>query len=716
MKLKKISLLFLLFSASWAVAAEKSLIILPTTPVTGNPLGVGSDEMVVPISILNGRELSLRRENTLAETLNGIPGVSNSSFGPSVGRPVIRGMDSDRIRILQNGINNLDASNLSFDHGVSIDPLIIEQIDVIRGPATLLYGGGAVGGVVNAIDHRIPKEKLEGITGRGEVRYGGANLEQSNAAVLDVGTGNFVMHFDAYNRDSKNLRIPGNAVSRRLESTGYWSKEVEEDAVEGSRGYERYPLDHGRGRLLNSQSETRGGAIGASMIFDRGYAGVSYAKHQTNYGSIVKPVLIDMDSDRFDFASEIRDLGTFFERAKFKVAYTDYLHHEKEGSKIHTTFKNKGINGTFELTHVPLFGLKGVIGTQFDNGRFDALGDEAFVPNSKTNSQSVYVYEELPLNQHKLTFGLRHGKHNVASQGGGDLEQSGEYHFGDPATKKFNTNNAAIGGLYALNDQWSLTGNVTHNERAPSYFELFAKGMHVATATYEQGDAGLRKERSNGLDGQIRWKAGQDSLTLGAYYTNFSNFIGLLSTNKHTKAKDHHHEEEDHHHEEEDGEDPEYTYPLISQFTGIKAIFKGVELEGKTMLTENLQFNLRGDYVDAQDKTNGGYVPRIAPLKLGTGLKYEFNSFGARLDVLHAFRQDRVATNYNYDGGKELVTDSYTNVSMMATYKLPTQYNLEAFTRANNLLDEEIREHTSFLKDIAPMGGRSLMIGLRGEF
>ena len=673
-------------STPWAIAADKAMLTIPITAVTGNPLGVSSDQMVVPISILNGRELSLKRESTLAETLNTIPGVSNSSFGPSVGRPVIRGMDSDRIRILQNGINNLDASNLSFDHGVSIDPLIVEQIDVIRGPATLLYGGGAVGGVINAIDHRIPKERLEGITGRGEVRYGGANLEQSNAAVVDVGTGNFVMHFDAYNRDSKNLRIPGNAVSRRLESTNYWDKEK----LPGGE-YAPYPTDHGKGRLLNSQSETKGGAIGASMIFDRGYAGLSYANHQTNYGSIKEPgILIDMDSDRFDFASEIRDLGTFFESVKFKTAYTDYRHDEVEEGEIETTFKNRGINGTFELTHIPFLGLKGVIGTQFDNGKFDALGDEAFVPNAKANSQSIYIYEELPLNHHKVTFGLRHGKHDIASKGGGD-------NFGDPTTKKFNTNNAAIGGLYAFNDQWSLTGNMTHNERAPSYFELFANGFHVATATYEQGDAGLRKERSNGLDGQIRWKAGQESLSLGAYYTNFSNFIGLLSTDDI---------------EDIDGSE----YPRVSRFTGIRAIFKGVELEGKTMLTENLQFNVRGDYVDAKDKTNGGYVPRISPLKLGAGLKYEFDSFGARLDVLHAFRQDRVATNYNYEGGKELITDSYTNVSMMATYKLPTQYNLEAFTRANNLLDEEIREHTSFLKDIAPMGGRSLMIGLRGEF
>lgn len=675
-----------------AVAADKGTLTIPTTAVTGNPLGVGSDQMVVPISILNGRELSLKRENTLAETLNSIPGVSNSTFGPSLGRPMIRGMDSDRIKILQNGVNNLDASNLSFDHGVSIDPLIIEQIDVIRGPATLLYGGGAVGGVVNAIDHRIPKEKLQGITGRGEVRYGGANLEQSNAAVVDVGTGNFVMHFDAYNRDSKNLRIPGNAISNRRESTRVWDPTQEEGGDYGA-----YRTNHGRKKLLNSQSETRGGAVGASMIFDRGYAGVSYAKHQTKYGSVKEPgILLDMDTDRIDFASEMRDLGSFFERAKFKAAYTDYRHHEMDAVEIHTTFKNRGIDGTFELAHVPLLGLKGVIGTQFDSGKFDAIGHEAFIPNSKTNSQSVYVYEELPLNQHKMTFGLRHGKHEVESKGGGEVDK-----FGVPSRKKFNTNNAAIGGLYKLNEQWSLTGNLSHNERAPSYFELFANGVHKATGVFEEGTANLKKEKSNGLDGQIRWKSGQDSLTFGAYFNKFSNFVGLLSTNSPGVG-----------HDEEENL---ITYKK-STFSGIKAEFKGVELEGKTMLTDYLQFNVRGDYVDAKDKTNGGYVPRISPLKLGAGLKYEFDRFGARLDVLHAFKQDRVASNYNYEGTKELITDAYTNVSMMATYRLPTQLNLEAFTRANNLLDEEIREHTSFLKDIAPMGGRSIMFGLRSEF
>ena len=680
MKLKKITYaLFFMFTFP-AVAADKGTLTIPTTAVTGNPLGVGSDQMVVPISILSGRELSLKRENTLAETLNSIPGVSNSSFGPSVGRPMIRGMESDRIKILQNGVNNLDASNLSFDHGVSIDPLIIEQIDVIRGPATLLYGGGAVGGVVNAIDHRIPKEKLQGITGRGEVRYGGANLEQSNAAVVDVGTGNFVMHFDAYNRDAKNLRIPGNAISARRSVTGFWNPE----AV----GYEPYGNNHGTSRLINSYSESKGGAIGASMIFDRGYAGMSYAKHQTKYGSpLESAVSIDMDNDRFDFASEIRELGSFFDRAKFRAAYTDYIHKEIEDGAINTTFKNQGVEGTFELGHQPVLGVKGIVGAQFENGKFQALGAEAFVPSSKTNSQSVYLYEELPIDKHKVTFGLRHGQHDVDSKGGGDFIA---------ANKNFKTNNSAIGGLYTLNSQWSLTGNLSHNERAPSYFELYANGVHAATGTYEQGQANLKIEKSNGLDGQIRWKAGQDSVTFGAYYTKFSNYIGLRSANRDELT--------------EDG-----TYK-VSEFSGIKAEFKGVELEGKTMLTDYVQFNLRGDYVDAKDKTNGGYVPRISPLKLGAGLKYEFDRFGARLDVLHAFKQDRVATNFNYEPGKELITDAYTNVSMMATYKLPTQLNLEAFTRANNLLNEEIREHASFLKDIAPMGGRSIMFGLRGEF
>ena len=190
---KKLLSVCLISALNVSVNAEQQLD-LPTTPVTANPLGVSSDEFVIPFSVLNGRELDIQRSSTLAETLENTPGVSFSNWGPSIGRPVIRGMDGDRIRIMQNGINSLDVSSFSSDHAISIDPLIIEQIDVIRGPATVLYGGGTIGGIVNAIDHRIPRQKINGITGRAITRAGGANSERSSAAVMDFGIGNFTIH------------------------------------------------------------------------------------------------------------------------------------------------------------------------------------------------------------------------------------------------------------------------------------------------------------------------------------------------------------------------------------------------------------------------------------------------------------------------------------------------------------------------------------------
>ncbi|MES2636469.1 MAG: TonB-dependent receptor plug domain-containing protein, partial [Pseudomonadota bacterium] len=197
------------FVSNIAFAEESADIDVAPVSVTGSPLGVSSDELVVPVSVLNGHELSLQRQGTLGETLNGIPGVTATQFGPNASRPVIRGLDAERVRVLQNGVGILDASSLSFDHAVAVDPLVIEQIDVIRGPASLLYGGSAVGGVVNAIDHRIPKEKLEGVTGRAETRFGGPDNTRNGAIVLDAGNGQFAIHADAYSRETSDLKIPG---------------------------------------------------------------------------------------------------------------------------------------------------------------------------------------------------------------------------------------------------------------------------------------------------------------------------------------------------------------------------------------------------------------------------------------------------------------------------------------------------------------------------
>lgn len=647
MLFKKLSFSLLLLFVQLAFAQDKADLVLPSTDVNGNLVGISSDPMVDPSNIMNGRELSIKRESSIGETLTNIPGVSNSSYGPSVGRPVIRGMDGDHIKILQNGLGNLDVSNLSADHGVSIDPLIIEQIELIRGPSSLLYGNGISGGVINAIDHRIPKEAFTGIAGRAESRYESVNRGKSNAAVVDLGTSSFVIHMDAYNRNTENLSIPGGAVSRY--------------SNEASRG---------KGSLLNSNSNTYGGAIGASMIFDNGYAGLSFSNHNSNYGSPKEAaVRLDMESNRWDFSSELKELPSFFNRIKVRMSNTDYQHSEIESGVIQTTFKNKGTGGSFEIGHKELYGINGLVGFAFDNSQFKSIGDESFAPNSQTISQSIYMLEEYKFNQHKISFALRRAEHQIDS-----IEN-----------KSFSTNNASIGEEYIFNDIWTVKTNINHLERTPSYFELFADGVHAATGQYIVGNSSIKNEVSNGIDFNIKRKDITNTTSVSAYYNYFNNYIGSFNTGNQRNGMDE------------------------AIFKSVKASFKGIELESKQLLTDNLIGTIRTEYIIARNEDTGSYLPHIAPLKIGIGSTYQKERYSLNINLLHAFAQNKLSAN-------ELKTDAYTNLSLLATYQIPIKYNIELFSKANNLLNEDIRDATSYIKDIAPQGGRSIMFGLRGDF
>ena len=651
MLFKKLSFSLLLLFVQLAFAQDKADLVLPSTDVNGNLVGISSDPMVDPSNIMNGRELSIKRESSIGETLTNIPGVSNSSYGPSVGRPVIRGMDSDHIKILQNGLGNLDVSNLSADHGVSIDPLIIEQIELIRGPSSLLYGNGISGGVINAIDHRIPKEAFTGIAGRAESRYESVNRGKSNAAVVDLGTSSFVIHMDAYNRNTENLSIPGGAVSRY--------------SNEASRG---------KGSLLNSNSNTYGGAIGASMIFDNGYAGLSFSNHNSNYGSPKEAaVRLDMESNRWDFSSELKELPSFFNRIKVRMSNTDYQHSEIESGVIQTTFKNKGTGGSFEIGHKELYGINGLVGFAFDNSQFKSIGDESFAPNSQTISQSIYMLEEYKFNQHKISFALRRAEHQIDS-----IEN-----------KSFSTNNASIGEEYIFNDIWTVKTNINHLERTPSYFELFADGVHAATGQYIVGNSSIKNEVSNGIDFNIKRKDSNNTTSVSAYYNYFNTYIGSFNTGRKIPRG---------------GSDWDEAI-----FKSVKASFKGIELESKQLLTDNLIGTIRTEYIIARNEDTGSYLPRIAPLKIGIGSTYQKERYSLNINLLHAFAQNKLSAN-------ELKTDAYTNLSLLATYQIPIKYNIELFSKANNLLNEDIRDATSYIKDIAPQGGRSIMFGLRGDF
>jgi iron complex outermembrane receptor protein len=661
-------------------------IELPTTSVTANPLGSTLDELVPPVSVLNGRELMLQQESTLGETLNGTPGVHSSYFGPNASRPVIRGLDGDRIRLMQNGIGMIDASSLSPDHAVPLDPLAIEQVDVVRGPAALQYGGSAVGGVVNTLDNRIPRDPIQGVSGRAETRIGGADKQRSTSALVEAGNGLFAIHADGYTRDTDDLDIPGYARSSRL------------------RRADPQP-DEPRGTLRNSASKSDGGALGASLTSEHGYAGISYSEFNSYYGTVAEPsVRIDMNSSRWDLAGEARDLGEAINRIKVRLARVDYEHQEIDDGEIGTTFENRGWEGSLEASHGKIGPLNGVVGLQFHRSDFSATGEEALIPKVQTDTRAAYIFEEWPLAAFdealKLSFGARVERTRVSSAGGGpdDPNNPGTPRFGASESQDYTPTSFSGGALYRLDEAWSLASNLSHTERAPTYYELYSNGPHAATGQYEVGDRSLSVEKSNGLDLQLRWRKGGNNFSISGFYTRFDNYItSLLTGNLRT---------EEGLIDNVGGELPE------SQVQAVPAVFKGLEIASKFHVYEGigaLDLRLKGDYVRATNRRTGDPLPRISPLRLGVGLDYSFSRFDVALDVTRTFGQNRVADN-------ELETDGYTIVDAIVSYHLPTKLHLDAFVKATNLLDEEAREHTSILKDIAPLGGRSIMLGVRGEF
>ncbi len=639
---------------------------LPPVVVTANPLGSSLFDLVSPVSVLGGKDLQLRRESTLGETISHLPGVSSTYFGPNASRPVIRGLDADRIRILQNGIGLLDVSALSPDHATTIDPLVVDSIEVVRGSAALLYGGSAVGGVVNVLDNRIPQEAISGFNGRVESRLGGAASERSSAAVLEGGNGRVAFHADVYKRETDDLKIPGFARSDR------------------QRAVDANTVAQPHGRLPNSSSVSDGSALGASLTSDRGYLGLSHSNFNANYGIVAeKNVRIDMNSARWDVAGEVRELGTFVQGVKFKYGYTDYGHKELKDGKTETTFTNNGYETRIEATHARLGPFTGVFGMQLANVNFSALGEEAFVPKVETGAHALFLYEEATFGDVKLTFGGRSERTALDSAGGGK--------FGAAKTREFSAQSGAVGALYSLDQNMVLAANLSHTERAPSYAELFAKGPHVATSQYEVGDANLAKEQSHGADVQLRWRSGAHLASISGYTTRFRNYIGLFkngATDTDSGLKE-------------------------AEFRAVQARFQGFETEGKFRVAEgtgSLDLKLRGDYVRATNLNTGAPLPRISPLRLGAGLDYQIGNFGASLDVTCAAGQNRVAPG-------ELRTSDHTLTDAALTWRIKARaLNLKATLKGNNLFNQEARVHASPLKDIAPLPGRGLLVGLRGSF
>ncbi|BBN57053.1 hypothetical protein TRE132_51780 [Pseudomonas chlororaphis subsp. aurantiaca] len=660
-------------SAALLLASQAHALELQPQVITANPLG--SQQTAAPSTVLEGDELTLQQQGSLGETLNKQPGVSSSYFGPGASRPIIRGLDGDRIRLLRNGVGALDASSLSYDHAVPLDPVNVERIEIVRGPAALLYGGSAIGGVVNTFDNRIPTEAIEGIHGAGELRYGGADTTRSSAGKLEAGNGTFALHLDANSRQFNDLKIPGYARSHHAPPS--------EDG------------DGKKGRLGNSDGRQDGGAIGGSYTWDDGYAGLSYSNYDSNYGSPAEEdVRIRMKQDHYAFASELRNLDGPFSSLKFDAGYTDYEHREIEGGETGTIFKNKGYEARVEARHQPLGPLNGVIGTQVSRSEFSALGEEAFVPQTDTDSAALFILEELQATERlKLSLGgrLEHTRVDPDSKGNERFSQA-------DSSSSFTAGSLSSGAVYTLTPIWSVAATLGYTERAPTFYELYANGAHVATGTYEVGDANLSKEKAVSSDLALRFDNGTHKGSVGVFYSHFSNYIGLLGSGRTLNDEG----------EEDAGGMPEYTY------SGVRARFAGIEAQDHWKLGESaygkFALELSGDYTRAKNLDNGEALPRIAPLRLNSGLLWELDRWQARIDVEHAASQRRVPDN-------ESGTDGYTTLGASAGYHFDIgSSQWLAFVKGENLTNQTVRYASSILRDIAPAQGRSIEVGLRTTF
>jgi iron complex outermembrane receptor protein len=640
---------------------------LPTVVVTANPLGSDLIDMVPPVSVIAGQQLMLNMQPTLGEITNTLPGVNSTYYGPNASRPVIRGLEGDRIRVLSNGLGMFDASGTSVDHAVALDTLTLKRIEVVRGPATLLYGATAVGGVVNAIDYRIPYEPMTGFEGAAELRYGSAATEKAASGFLEFGTAQGLQfHVDGFKRRTDDLKIAGYAYSPQLRAT------LPAD--------EQGPVD----RLPNSASDSDGGSFGVAYTGNKGFLGASYTQFDTDYGTVAEPdVTIQLTQKRFNLAGEWREPVASIKSVAVKFAQSDYEHTEFEGTEVGTVFESKGYEGRIDLAHNKIGPFEGVVGFQTLDFDFSALGEEAFLPDTKTRDNAVFIYEQVKFDPVTLQLGLRYDNTKVSSE-----ENEA---FGPALSRTFNTTSGSVGALIQLQKDYVLAASATYTQRPPNYQELFSDGPHVATGLFEVGNRDLPIEKSLGFDIALRKKGEGWSGGLGYFYNRFTDYVALLNTG------------------EVEDDLPLYQYTSIG-----KAIFQGVEAEASIELGRyaggSWQLDLQADWLRATDDSNGQPLPRISPVRFGGGLAYARDQWNARVDLQRVQQQDRVAPD-------ELPTDGYTMLNASLTYQLTRdKLGLTAFVKGVNLLNEDARNHVSYLVNIAPMGARGVVAGLRGTF
>jgi len=689
------------------------------------PIHKKAAETALPVTILSGDELRRLAAGTLGETLGDKPGISNSSFGPGVGRPVVRGQSGPRTINLTNGIAAADVSSLSPDHAVSIEPMLAESVEVLRGPATLLYGGGAIGGVINTLDNRIPGGRIDGVQGAVEYRYDDAPEMNTGVFKLEGGVGDFAFHASGTFRDFKDLSVPGLAIDEE-------AVEMQEELLGGEHHdeHDHHDEDHAHdedheheeelensdGFIANTDGDADVLTLGGSYHFgERNFLGFAYNSFETNYG--IPPgahehdhgdehgdehgeeheeedhdheheeeeenIRIDLKQERYDTQLHLHDVVPgLVDVARGFLTYTDYEHVELEGVEVGTQFNRETYEGRLELVREG--NNHSVLGLQWRADEFEAVGDEAYVPETDSAEWGVFYVQDFHAGDWQFEVGGR-----------------GDYVERDPATgfeEDFTSFSLSGSGLYTISPNWTLGLSLSRSERAPSTEELFSNlnnsgeslVTHAATGIIEIGDPDLDTEVSLNTDVSLTWFNERAFAEVTVYYNTFSDYIFLLNTG------------------EDVDETPVYAYAQED------ADFYGLELESNVDVARIADGDLSiGVFADVTvgEFDSAGDVPRLPPVRIGGELAWRSDALGAYVRVLNASDQDD-------PGNFETRTDGYTRWDAGIDYSLAFSGDTElfAFLKLKNITDEEIRLSTSFLRNYAPQPGQSVEAGVRLMF
>ncbi|RQO79508.1 TonB-dependent receptor [Acidovorax sp. FJL06] len=670
--------------AQAAPAAAEAAPSLPPVTVSASGLQLGANDMTTPATVLEGDELVRRREATLGETLNSEPGITSSHFGAGASRPIIRGMDGPRVKVLSDGAELHDASTISPDHAVVSEPLLATQIEVLRGPSALVYGNGAVGGVVNVLDGKVPTAAPQkGVEGSAELRANTGAREGAGAFSLTGGTGNLAVHVEGVARDAGDYRVGKG-----------WAPEGEATR-----------------KVPGSFNRTHTGSVGLSWVGDRGYLGAAYTRQAAQYGlpghnhsfegchthgdhlhcgahageddghnhgaeGHGDVPVVDLRSERFDIRGELRNPFAGFSALRLRAGVTDYMHDEVEGGTVSTTFKNKAYDTRIELQHEPIAGFKGLIGLQTSQRKFSAEGEEAYVQPTVTRRTGLFALEEYRLGDWRFEAALRHDRQTaeaIASGSASGIERS------------HNGTSASLGAVWKFTPGYQVGTSFTRASRAPSAEELYARGLHMATSTYERGDASLRTETSQNFDLSLKKTAGDTTFGVSVYRNRIHNYIYGRTLDAVDGLQ-------------------------LLQYSQADATFTGIEGQVRQRVTRNLGVTLFGDTVRA--KVDGaGNLPRIPATRAGLRLDANWNAWEGQVEWVQVARQNRIAAF-------ETATPGYgmLNVGLAYNGQLSSGMPWQLYLKGTNLTDRLAYAHTSFIKSAAPLMGRNVTVGVKVAF